>query len=184
MVCLFILQDMYFYFTGIYFTGFCLFMLQDLVVRIIFILGNLTAKNNQSREQFFQEKESVNTLISLFQTYYELDLNAPTWHHDRQGEKHLKYPSEAEDVLIKLMRVLANLSIHPRVGTALAAAHPVVGLLVTVLGNKISVVFVIFIQPVRRVQDFQLQKNPKVNWLIFINCFMLETDKLFLCLRQ
>uniref|UniRef100_A0A8D2NNL2 Armadillo repeat containing 2 n=1 Tax=Zosterops lateralis melanops TaxID=1220523 RepID=A0A8D2NNL2_ZOSLA len=109
---------------------------QDLVVRIIFILGNLTAKNNQSREQFFQEKESVNTLISLFQTYYELDLNAPTWHHDRQGEKHLKYPSEAEDVLIKLMRVLANLSIHPRVGTALAAAHPVVGLLVTVLEYK------------------------------------------------
>ncbi|XP_066035544.1 armadillo repeat-containing protein 2 isoform X2 [Chamaea fasciata] len=109
---------------------------QDLVVRIIFILGNLTAKNDQSREQFFQEKESVNTLISLFQTYYELDLNAPTWHHDRQGKTHLKYPSEAEDVLIKLIRVLANLSIHPRAGTALAAAHPVVGLLVTVLEYK------------------------------------------------
>ncbi|XP_066035545.1 armadillo repeat-containing protein 2 isoform X3 [Chamaea fasciata] len=111
-------------------------LVQDLVVRIIFILGNLTAKNDQSREQFFQEKESVNTLISLFQTYYELDLNAPTWHHDRQGKTHLKYPSEAEDVLIKLIRVLANLSIHPRAGTALAAAHPVVGLLVTVLEYK------------------------------------------------
>lgn len=130
----------------------CLFIvLQDLVIRIIFILGNLTAKNDQSREQFFQEKESVNTLISLFQTYYELDLNAPTGHHDRKGNKHLKYPSEAEDVLIKLIRVLANLSIHPRVGAALAAAHPVIGLLVTVLGNKIYVVFVIFVQPVRRV---------------------------------
>uniref|UniRef100_A0A8C3QRA1 Armadillo repeat containing 2 n=1 Tax=Cyanoderma ruficeps TaxID=181631 RepID=A0A8C3QRA1_9PASS len=109
---------------------------QDLVVRIIFILGNLTAKNDQSREQFFQEKDSVNTLISLFQTYYDLDLNAPTCDHDTQGKKHLKYPSEAEDVLIKLIRVLANLSIHPRVGTALAAAHPAVGLLVTVLEYK------------------------------------------------
>ncbi|XP_058276044.1 armadillo repeat-containing protein 2 isoform X3 [Hirundo rustica] len=109
---------------------------QDLVIRIVFILGNLTEKNDQSREQFFQEEESVNTLISLFQTYYELDLNAPTRHHDRKGRNHLKYPSEAEDVLIKLIRVLANLSIHPRVGAALAAAHPVVGLLVTVLEYK------------------------------------------------
>ncbi|KAL2306587.1 hypothetical protein Nmel_004516 [Mimus melanotis] len=111
---------------------------QDLVIRIIFILGNLTAKNDQSREQFFKEKESVNTLTSLFQTYYELDLNALTWHHDRKrkGKKDGKYPSKAEDILIKLMRVLANLSIHPKVGTALAAAHSLVGLLVTVLEYK------------------------------------------------
>ncbi|XP_039584666.1 armadillo repeat-containing protein 2 isoform X2 [Passer montanus] len=109
---------------------------QDLVIRIIFILGNLTARNDQSREQFFKEKESVNTLTSLFQTYYELDLNEMTWHHDRKGKNQQKYPSEAEDVLIKLIRVLANLSIHPRVGAALAAAHPVVGLLVTVLEYK------------------------------------------------
>ncbi|NWI89186.1 ARMC2 protein, partial [Pitta sordida] len=108
---------------------------QDLVVRVVFILGNLTAKNNQAREQFFKEKRSVNTLTSLFQTYYEHDLNAQTWFHDREGkgENHLKHPSEAEDVLIKLIRVLANLSIHPSVGAALAAEHDVVKLLVTVL---------------------------------------------------
>ncbi|XP_015475991.1 armadillo repeat-containing protein 2 isoform X1 [Parus major] len=109
---------------------------QDLVIRVIFILGNLTAKNDQSREQFFKEKESVNILTSVFQTYYDLDLNAPTGHRDRKGKKHLKHPSEAEDVLIKLIRVLANLSIHPKVGAALAAAHPVVGLLVGVLEYK------------------------------------------------
>ncbi|KAJ7401853.1 Armadillo repeat-containing protein 2 [Pitangus sulphuratus] len=112
--------------------------IRDLVIRIVFILGNLTAKNNQAREQFFKEKESVNTLTSLFQTYYELDLNAQTWYHDRQGEgkKHLKHPSEAEDVMIKLIRVLANLSIHPITGATLAAAHRVVELLVTVLEYK------------------------------------------------
>ncbi|NWT09335.1 ARMC2 protein, partial [Vireo altiloquus] len=111
---------------------------QDLVVRIIFILGNLTAKNDQCREQFFKAKESINTLTSLFQTYYELDLNAQTCYDGRKGkgQKDLKYPSEAEDVLIKLIRVLANLSIHRSVGAALAAAHPVVGLLVTVLEYK------------------------------------------------
>uniref|UniRef100_A0A8C3C5B1 Armadillo repeat containing 2 n=1 Tax=Cairina moschata TaxID=8855 RepID=A0A8C3C5B1_CAIMO len=108
---------------------------QDLVIRIIFILGNLTAENNQAREQFFKEKGSLNTLISLFQTYHELDLNAEKWCHirGREEEKQTKHPSEAEDVLIKLIRVLANLSIHPSVGAALAAAHRVVELLVTVL---------------------------------------------------
>lgn len=127
-----------------------------MVIRIIFILGNLTAKNNQAREQFFKEKGSVNTLISLFQTYHELDLNAQKWYHEKEGEgkTHPKDPSEAEDVLIKLIRVLANLSIHPSVGAALAAAHRVVELLVTVLGNKICVVFVIFVQSVRRVSGF------------------------------
>ncbi|XP_074779413.1 armadillo repeat-containing protein 2 isoform X2 [Athene noctua] len=111
---------------------------QDLVIRIIFILGNLTAKNNQAREQFFKENGSVNTLISLFQTYRELDLNAQKWYHERGGEEksHPKHPSEAEDVLIKLIRVLANLSIHPSIGAALAAAHRVVELLVMVLEYK------------------------------------------------
>ncbi|XP_064364932.1 armadillo repeat-containing protein 2 isoform X5 [Dromaius novaehollandiae] len=111
---------------------------QDLVVRIVFILGNLTAKNNQAREQFFEEKGSVNTLITLFQTYHKLDLNAEKWNHERGGEekKNQKHPSEAEDVLIKLIRLLANLSIHPSVGAALAAAHHVVELLVTVLEYK------------------------------------------------
>ncbi|XP_074943508.1 armadillo repeat-containing protein 2 isoform X1 [Phalacrocorax aristotelis] len=111
---------------------------QDLVIRIIFILGNLTAENNQAREQFFKEKGSVNTLVSLFQTYHKLDLNAQKWYHERGGEgkNHPKHPSEAEDVLIKLIRVLANLSVHPSVGAALAAAHRVVELLVTVLEYK------------------------------------------------
>ncbi|NXV14569.1 ARMC2 protein, partial [Cepphus grylle] len=111
---------------------------QDLVIRIIFILGNLTEKNNQAREQFFKERGSVNTLISLFQAYHELDLNAQKWYHERGREEknHPKHPSEAEDVLIKLIRVLANLSIHPSVGAALAAAHRIVELLITVLEYK------------------------------------------------
>ncbi|XP_010002653.1 PREDICTED: armadillo repeat-containing protein 2 [Chaetura pelagica] len=109
---------------------------QGLVIRILFILGNLTEKNNQAREQLFKEKGSVDTLISLFQTYHKLDLNAQKWYHEREGEEKNRHPSEAEDVLIKLIRVLANLSVHPRVGAALAAAHPVVELLVAVLEYK------------------------------------------------
>ncbi|NXA38482.1 ARMC2 protein, partial [Eudromia elegans] len=110
---------------------------QDLVVRIVFILGNLMAESNQARQQFFKAKGSVNTLISLFQTYHKLDLNAEKRNCEKGEEKNNpKHPSEAEDVLMKLIRVLANLSIHPSAGAALAAAHPVVELLVTVLEYK------------------------------------------------
>ncbi|NXN93635.1 ARMC2 protein, partial [Rhinopomastus cyanomelas] len=111
---------------------------QDLVIHIIFILGNLTAESNEAREQFFKEKGSVDTLISLFETYYERDLAAQKCNREREGEgrNQAKHPSEAEDVLIKLIRVLANLSIHPSIGEALAAAQHVVELLIAVLEYK------------------------------------------------
>ncbi|KYO24698.1 armadillo repeat-containing protein 2 isoform B [Alligator mississippiensis] len=110
---------------------------QDLVVRIVFILGNLTAKNNQAREQFFKEKGSVSILTSLFQIYSEFDLNEKKRKHEAGEEKKTqKHPSEAEDVLIKLIRVLANLSVHPSIGAALAANHYIVALLIMVLEYK------------------------------------------------
>ncbi|XP_054542831.1 armadillo repeat-containing protein 2 isoform X5 [Pan troglodytes] len=107
---------------------------QDLVVRVVFILGNLTAKNNQAREQFSKEKRSIQTLLSLFQTFHQLDLHSQKPVGQR-GEQHRaqRPPSEAEDVLIKLTRVLANIAIHPGVGPVLAANPGIVGLLLTTL---------------------------------------------------
>nr|XP_055116755.1 armadillo repeat-containing protein 2 isoform X3 [Symphalangus syndactylus] len=107
---------------------------QDLVVRVVFILGNLTAKNNQAREQFSKEKGSIQTLLLLFQTFHQLDRHSqkPV---GQQGEQHRaqRPPSEAEDMLIKLTRVLANIAIHPGVGPVLAANPGIVGLLLTTL---------------------------------------------------
>ncbi|KAM6181026.1 armadillo repeat-containing protein 2 isoform 1-T1 [Erethizon dorsatum] len=105
---------------------------QDLVVRIVFILGNLTARNNQAREHFSKEKGSIRTLLSLFQTYQQLGLLSP----GPQQPAGPRPPSEEEDVLVKLTRVLANIAIHPRVGPALAADWRVVGLLLTTLESK------------------------------------------------
>ncbi|XP_043295125.1 armadillo repeat-containing protein 2 isoform X2 [Cervus canadensis] len=106
---------------------------QDLVVRIVFILGNLTAKNNQAREQFSKEKGSIPTLLSLFHTFYKLDLHSGK--HWGEGDERAKAPrpAQAEDVLIKLTRVLANLAIHPGVGPAIAAHSHIVGLLLATL---------------------------------------------------
>ncbi|XP_069462647.1 armadillo repeat-containing protein 2 [Ambystoma mexicanum] len=108
---------------------------QDLVVRIIFTIGNLTAKNNKAREQFYTEKGSVETLLSLFQTYCELDMKANKVR--KNGErKNQKCPSDLEDILIKLIRVIANISIHPNIGAALSANQNCVDLLIKVLEYK------------------------------------------------
>ncbi|XP_008993120.1 armadillo repeat-containing protein 2 isoform X5 [Callithrix jacchus] len=110
---------------------------QDIVVRVVFTLGNLTAKNNQAREQFSKEKGSIQTLLSLFQTFHQLDLHSqkPV---GQGGEAYRvqRLPSEAEDVLIKLTRVLANIAIHPGMGPVLATNPGIVGLLLTTLEYK------------------------------------------------
>ncbi|XP_004422246.1 PREDICTED: armadillo repeat-containing protein 2 [Ceratotherium simum simum] len=110
---------------------------QDLVVRIVFILGNLTAKNNQAREQFSKEKGSIPTLLSLFRTFYQLDLQSEkrVGEGDQQPQVQ-RPPAQVEDVLIKLTRLLANLAIHPGIGPALAANRHVVGLLLATLEYK------------------------------------------------
>ncbi|XP_012661696.1 armadillo repeat-containing protein 2 [Otolemur garnettii] len=110
---------------------------QDLVIRIVFILGNLTAKNNQAREQFAKEKGSIQTLLSLFHTFHQLDLQSQKQAYEGTGlATAQRPPSEVEDVLIKLTRLLANIAIHPGIGPALAANQQVVGLLLTMLEYK------------------------------------------------
>ncbi|CAO2627875.1 Armadillo repeat-containing protein 2 [Lemmus lemmus] len=104
---------------------------QDLVIRIVFILGNLTAKNNQARELFSREQGSIETLLTLFQNFYQPDQHSPGL-----GLSGARPPAETEDVLVKLTRVLANIAIHPRIGPVLAANPRVVGLLLTTLESK------------------------------------------------
>ncbi|OCT80393.1 armadillo repeat-containing protein 2 [Xenopus laevis] len=110
---------------------------QDLVVRIVFTLGNLTAKNNKTRELFYKEQGSIETMLHLLHVYYELD-RKPSQSTAIQNEKttELKKPSEIEDVLIKLIRTLANLCVHPTVGAELAANQNCITLLMQILEYK------------------------------------------------
>ncbi|XP_029451163.1 armadillo repeat-containing protein 2 [Rhinatrema bivittatum] len=110
---------------------------QDLVVRVLFTLGNLTAKNSQAREQLFGAEGSIDSLLSLFHTYYELDMHEKQVKGDgRTKNENEKLPSAVEDILIKLIRVLANISIHPSIGAELAASEKCVALLIKVLNYK------------------------------------------------
>ncbi|XP_041044513.1 armadillo repeat-containing protein 2 isoform X5 [Carcharodon carcharias] len=114
---------------------------QDLVVRVVFILGNMTAKNNKAREELYKQKHSVKTLLTLFQTYHELDVKVKISPPKIQSKSEMdetrnQRPSEVEDILIKLIRVIANLSINTEVGSALSGNQNCVDLLIKVLENR------------------------------------------------
>ncbi|XP_029983778.1 armadillo repeat-containing protein 2 isoform X2 [Sphaeramia orbicularis] len=92
---------------------------QDLVVRLLFTLGNLTAKSNEARHHLFLCEGSVDTLLQLYDSYQRRDDTLP----QKGSETSMRPPSTAQeddDVLVKLVRVLANMCIHPAVGPALA----------------------------------------------------------------
>ncbi|KAK5852891.1 hypothetical protein PBY51_006726 [Eleginops maclovinus] len=96
---------------------------QDLVVRLLFTLGNLTAKSDEARLQLFQCEGCMETLLQLYATYQHRN----DFPHPLKGPPLLSRPQassasvqEDEDVLVKLVRVLANMCIHPAVGPTLA----------------------------------------------------------------
>ena len=47
---------------------------QDLVVRISFILGNLTAKSDVARTRLFSQPKALDILVNVLKYYVEIDL--------------------------------------------------------------------------------------------------------------
>lgn len=43
------------------------------MVRLCFVLGNLTAKNEQARQRLFQEKDALDVLLNVLRTYNDMD---------------------------------------------------------------------------------------------------------------
>ncbi|XP_042334827.1 armadillo repeat-containing protein 2 isoform X2 [Sceloporus undulatus] len=91
---------------------------QDLVVRIIFILGNLTAKNSRAREQFLEVQGSIDILVALFQYNCEADVNGASLANNHQIVglliKVLEYKSveECEELVINTTATINNLSFY------------------------------------------------------------------------
>ncbi|XP_046877170.1 armadillo repeat-containing protein 2 [Hypomesus transpacificus] len=117
---------------------------QDMVVRLLFILGNLASRSQEAREQLYQTPQCVEVLLDLYHTYQERRESPTTPDQTRDPTMGpLKPPTPraqardsgagGQDVLVKLVRVLANMSIHSAVGPALAASTPCVQLLLDTL---------------------------------------------------
>nr|XP_020443900.1 armadillo repeat-containing protein 2 [Monopterus albus] len=111
---------------------------QDLVVRLLFTLGNLTAKSNEARQQLFQCEGCMGKLLQLYTSYQRRDASPHTSSQksDPSPSRPLAAPmsvQEDDDVLVKLVRVLANMCIHLAVGPALATNTACIELLMETL---------------------------------------------------
>ncbi|XP_041814054.1 armadillo repeat-containing protein 2 isoform X2 [Chelmon rostratus] len=111
---------------------------QDLVVRLLFTLGNLTAKSDGARLQLFHCEGCTSTLLQLYDSYQRRDdsLQTPPRKVPSSPSEPPAPPvsvQEGEDVLVKLVRVLANMCIHPAVGPALATNTTCIQLLMETL---------------------------------------------------
>jgi hypothetical protein len=53
---------------NIYFVSFCF---QEIVVRVLFILGNLTTKSDETRHNLYFAKASTRNLLTVFKSYFE-----------------------------------------------------------------------------------------------------------------
>ncbi|GAA6228783.1 armadillo repeat-containing protein 2 [Lates japonicus] len=100
---------------------------QDLVVRLLFTLGNLTAKGEEARQELYRCEGCVDTLLRLYDSYQRRQTGAPS------SSKPPVSAREDDDVLVKLVRVLANMCIHPAVGPALASNTTFIQLLMETL---------------------------------------------------
>ncbi|XP_076467000.1 armadillo repeat-containing protein 2-like isoform X2 [Babylonia areolata] len=112
----------------------------DLVVRLCFVLGNVTAKNEQARQRLYQEKEGLDTLLTVLKTYDELDKQGKEFANMSASPEESESTKDAinkiEDVLIKVIRVLANLSISEDVGPFIAANQQLMTQLLSIIDRK------------------------------------------------
>ncbi|KAK4307958.1 hypothetical protein Pmani_020318 [Petrolisthes manimaculis] len=104
-----------------------------IVVRLAYALGNMMANSDEARWKLFSEPGFTEALLELLTDYLQRD------RHAQAGDLSDPLTSASatpEDVMVKLIRVLANVSVHPRVGPLLARSRTCLGLLTSVLQHK------------------------------------------------
>ncbi|XP_038137555.1 armadillo repeat-containing protein 2 isoform X1 [Cyprinodon tularosa] len=107
---------------------------QDLVVRLLFTLGNLTARSDEHRQQLFQCNNCMPTLLQLYNNYQRRNVSLGTaFQKEAPSPREPAADALIDDVLVKLVRVLANMSNHPTVGPSLATNAACIQLLMETL---------------------------------------------------
>ncbi|KAF5303070.1 hypothetical protein FQR65_LT08399 [Abscondita terminalis] len=88
---------------------------EEIIVRLAYTLGNVLAKLDSSRIKYYQENDSITCLINLWKVYLERTLKNCSLKFDNDYE----IGSNTEDVMIKIIRVIANIAINTDIGKAM-----------------------------------------------------------------
>ncbi|KAL3283552.1 hypothetical protein HHI36_006691 [Cryptolaemus montrouzieri] len=87
---------------------------EEIIVRLTYTMGNIVAKFDNTRDKFYHENKSIDSLLNLWKIYLErtlkncsLKVDDGTDTEDGKG---------SEDVMIKVIRIVANTVINPDIG--------------------------------------------------------------------
>ncbi|XP_026676704.1 armadillo repeat-containing protein 2-like [Diaphorina citri] len=95
---------------------------EDIVVRLTYALGNLAADDDSARIQIASEKDSIPILVDLLEIYLSKDMALMTQVRSNDSKKERDRDSLIEDVMIKIIRIIANLSLNDTVGKQLTSS--------------------------------------------------------------
>ncbi|KAL1455150.1 hypothetical protein WDU94_009265 [Cyamophila willieti] len=96
---------------------------EDIVVRLTYALGNLAANDNSARLQISSEKDSIVILVELLEIYLAKDIELTTRVKSSDSKKEKQRDSLIEDVMIKIIRIVANLSLNETAGKQLTSSN-------------------------------------------------------------
>ena len=115
---------------------------QDIVVRLTYCLGNLMAKCDEARTftKNDQDLGRMDTILELLQSYRARDARPNTSNLSMvmkmESEDDHGSSGNSEDVVIKIIRVIANMSINGDVGHQVAAMPEVYDNLTDILATR------------------------------------------------
>eukprot|EP01107_Rhizomastix_libera_P006287 TRINITY_DN20391_c0_g1_i1.p1 TRINITY_DN20391_c0_g1~~TRINITY_DN20391_c0_g1_i1.p1 ORF type:complete len:772 (+),score=194.65 TRINITY_DN20391_c0_g1_i1:2-2317(+) len=121
-------------------------LIPTITIRVCFILGNATTSNDEVRLMIAEENSAIDPIINLLCTYHRIDSEdvAIALTPRSQAIKVMPATSsqgasltsqDAEQVLVKIVRLIANLSVNTEVGQRIASAHGI-DVLITLLETK------------------------------------------------
>ncbi|ESN95482.1 hypothetical protein HELRODRAFT_86638 [Helobdella robusta] len=99
---------------------------EDIIVRIAFTMGNMFSKHDHSRLHFIQLDAGLETLLNLLSHYVRVLLLSGS-------QLGLEKRSKVEDVLIKVLRLTANMTLNEDVGYVMVQSHKFIKLLSALL---------------------------------------------------
>jgi hypothetical protein len=110
-----------------------------LVLRLSFTLGNLTARNDRTRIGFAFDCEGNALAPTLLSKYWQKDrqlARLPMNGNSSAETTTAAAKQEVEEVLVKLVRLIANIAIERKAGETLASCSAAVDPLLDMLGSK------------------------------------------------
>ncbi|KAF0289180.1 Armadillo repeat-containing protein 2 [Amphibalanus amphitrite] len=115
----------------------------NIVVRMGYALGNLMARSESARVKFFREPEALETLLNLLDMYSRRTASSSNNNGTASSEAGEAGDSAAndpgalsgtpEDVIVKLIRVVANMVINQEVGSEVSSSPACLKVLLGVL---------------------------------------------------